>query len=669
MATSSKFLNSILNILPAIQARQINDLLKDLQAQGQVRNAEEYEKKLKELALTLNSTVPKPSFTQIFGEKWSLCGSEDQNMMMRTAQNDIEAVFEQVNEIGDKVADHHFLMMQNLFADLERGLTEQENKIREFEWLADQKNEFTQVLVNSFKSSSLLRIARSEAGAENLYFDNRTYVNKLVEDLPNAVVSERGQKLILDTYEHPKFFPVDAEALSEEDAYVTEVNVESNNKIQNLFDGENGTFWTRSVYLSLPVRKVTTVIDFDLGAAKDVSYVIIEGATKAACTLEKVIGITPDGHSVDLITTSNEVDGNIRLDFQQTFLRSVKLTFSVNTYYREEYFVDKMVSLHDINETLEELGLSMEALSELEHELAPLAREVLIGKGIIEASGVPEPIIERIDAYVYPLALDNVWFGNSLFLDQGIFVSKPLEIVNIGLLGVRADENIATGTVRDSIEYEIVKIEGVPFREQRFSIPKLDQSSVTSERLILTKTVSGSTGKNAGILRFCPFISSTWVTGEDYPVKVYRDGTELVVGNDFQIAISEVVGAGGGVSKDWKDDFSFTTDFDHFTLRPQKMWVKLLSPSSSSIYTLDYEIRTSDTDIENDKAQTVWLDIEETISLLENGRIQFQNENPDHNLGSAVFLQITLRRNKASKTSSPELNEYVVLAAAYGQKG
>ncbi len=58
------------------------------------------------------------------------------NMMMKSLKNDIEAAFLQVDEIGTKVDDHHFLLMKNLIADMERGLADQENQIRRLEWLA-----------------------------------------------------------------------------------------------------------------------------------------------------------------------------------------------------------------------------------------------------------------------------------------------------------------------------------------------------------------------------------------------------------------------------------------------------------------------------------------------------------------------------------------------------
>jgi hypothetical protein len=124
--TTSTYLDSVLRILPAVQARNITDLLRELQAKGEVRDADEYKRKLQELATLVNDTDPKPSFTQIRGLVWHLISSEAHNIMMRSAQKDLDGIFQQTNEMGEKVEGHHFLLLKNLSADMERGLTDQD---------------------------------------------------------------------------------------------------------------------------------------------------------------------------------------------------------------------------------------------------------------------------------------------------------------------------------------------------------------------------------------------------------------------------------------------------------------------------------------------------------------------------------------------------------------
>jgi hypothetical protein len=117
---------------------------------------------------------------------------------------------------------------------------------------------------------------------------------------------------------------------------------------------------------------------------------------------------------------------------------------------------------------------------------------------------------------------------------------------------------------------------------------------------------------------------------------------------------------------EWVDSFisgdSDTRDFTNYTLNPAKMWIKILEPDSSAVYTVSYTIRTSDTYIDDG---TVWLDNDKTMFLSQGGQVYFRRGNPDVTIDSELYLQITLRRNTALQSSSPELNEYALLGAIY----
>lgn len=650
----AKYLDSVLKILPAVQARQLTDLLNELKVSGEVRNADEYEMKLKELASLVNSTDPKSSFSQIRALVWDYATSDAHNTMMKALQNDIEALFNQVDEIGTKTNDHHFLMMKNLFADMERGIDDQENNIRRLEWLAGQNNEFSIALVNGFKSASLNRIARSVLGANTLYFDNRTYKNKTAAELPSAMVSENGQKLILDASNYPATRPISVKLLNDANSYGTKIQPEVDNPIENLIDSKRGTFWTRNVYLDEVVEKVTTVLQFDLGTAKDIDYIIVQGATEAPYFIDKIEGVGPDGSLISLYEIETEVPRNIRIDFQKTFLKGVKVTFSIRTYNRAEYFIDKKSSVLKVlqpNDKFDEV--------EKAQSLGPLATEVLSSQNLADILNVPSGKSQQINSFLYPFALDNVWFGNSLYNDSGIFVSKPLKGNDFGVIAVQVKENIASESP-NSIEYEIIKRDLSPkYIETKFPIPYLRQTSVVSERLILTKREENSTISDAGALRFCPYIPEDYDLLMSQPVKIYENGIELVPGNNYQIAI--------GLNNtedalDWQENYSDAKDFSNYTLNPVKMWIRINEVKSNAVYTVDYPIRTSDSYVDD---KTIWLDKDKTIFLSEGGRVNFKRENPDVTIESEVYLQITLRRNASSRSTSPELNEYAILGAVY----
>jgi hypothetical protein len=649
--------------MPAVQARQITDLLNDLKASGEVRDAEEYQFRLQELATLINDKAPKPSFQQIRALIWQLTSSDAHNTMMKAAKNDVEALFQQVDEIGGKVDDHHLLVMKNLAADLERALADQENTIRRLEWLADRSNEFSLALVNSFTSASLFRIARSEVGAENLYFDNRTYQTATEVELPGAVVSEHGQRLILGSTNEPRVLPVSVTMLTDQYSHGTQVQTSVNNDLANVIDGTRGTFWTREVYLGEPVAKVTTVLEFSLGIAQDINYMVVEGATQVPFYIETVKAVAPDGHKVDLLDEPTEVSGWTRLDFPRTLARTVQVTFSMNSYQREEHYTQsKETELHEVMMTSKDDVTRTEAAG-------PLAREVLASEHLGDILNVPEDVSTRVNSFVYAFSLDNVWFGNSLYEDSGIFVSKPLKGSDFGVVAVRSDEYTdSPEVVPNSIEYEIIKVDTSPkYKETKFPIPRLGQTSVVHERLVLTKKEPRNEYEqailpDAGQLRFCPYVDPSWDFGDPAPITVYQNGVPLTLGGDdgwyFAIHLDS------NNELDWETVFTGANTWSEYQLTPPKMWIKIgpdtLDPTS--IYTVSYTIRTSDTYIDDN---TVWLDKDKTTFLGEGGRVYFRRENPDVTIESKLYLQATLRRNAASQKITPELREYAILGALY----
>ena len=673
---TSKYLDSVLKVMPAIQARQIADLLNKLSVAGEIRNADEYAAKLQELSTLINDQNPIPSFNQISAGMWFVCESAAHNAMMEALKNDLEALFLQIDEIGTKVNDHHFLVMKNLAADLERGLADQENKILKFEWLAGQDNEFSLVLVNSFVSASLLNVSRSDALTSGLYFDNRTFAAKTKEELPDAVVDEYGEKLILETSNDPVTYPVSVRQLNDEYSYGTEEAVDIGNNIDNIIDGTRGTYWTRNVYLSERVHKVTTILEFDLGRAKDINYIAIEGAAGEAFIVESIKGVSTDGSTIDLISSEVEVSGNTRIDFDRMFAKAFQITFSVYSYTKAEYFIPEEYSLNDFIEPMSAYrGSSIVKVIpsskridrvQLAKDIGPTVRKVLNSDNLSDLLNIPKAVPKQISSYAYNFALDNVWAGNSKYIDSGIFVSKQLVAEDAGILAINASENMgdAVGEVYNTAEYQIIKRDNHPFfKEVTFPIPSLDQTHATSERLILTKKEDKSDNPDTGQLRFCPYVSPDWVLGDANPITVYENGKVLIFSQDYEYAIKTITSSLGQAKLDWEgNDWTTAISLSNYKLATPKMWIKILRPSSNAVYTVDYEIRTSDTYMVD---EDLWLDTDKTISLSHGGRVNFRRENLDVIIKSDIYLQITLRRNIATQSKSPELLEYAVLCATY----
>ena len=691
-----KYLTSIMKVLPAVQAQQITKLLEGLRANGEVRDAEEYEKALKKFAKLVNAEYPQPLFKQIRALVMYLCNSDAHNTMMLAAKNDIEALFLQTNEIGQRLDGQHSLMMDSIISDLDRALNEQRDTIKKLRIVGSKDNEFSNVLVNSFSQTSLKQINRSEAGAELLFFDNRTGAPLGEEDVPSAYISPEGQKLLLPTSNEPKILPVSVRLMSDSESYGSDIDVVVNNSIQNVIDGTTGTYWTRVIYLESPVPRVSTVLEFDLGTGKDINYCVVEGASQEPFYISEMWGVCPDGSMIDLFLrranissdslstedsefTSDEVkvEGSCRIDFEQVFVKAISIKFTYSSYDKVDFYYTSEEEMHDITEEDFDPFLTSPEI------IATAARKVLVSKELADVCGLPVETENHINKTSYTFALDNVWFGNGLYHDSAIYVSEPVTIDSPGVLSINTQEvNVGTTSGSQncgSVEYEIIRQSSVGV--DHFPCPFLGQIRSIRERLVLFEKQDNLLIPDVGCLRFCPRVTIP-LGGVDgvYTVSdlltVYRNGSIIDLGDgpsDYQIAYSQ----------DSTGELIWTSylvtgwnDFSNWNLPVRKLWIKINTPSNNDIYTVDYQIRNSNMDeLDNHNNLSheqciVYIDAAHTIYMGEEGRLIFS---PDPVTGSTssslVYVQITLRRNSASSASSPEVREYMLLAAPFIPQG
>lgn len=713
-----------MKVLPVVQARQISDLLQGLQAAGELRDSQDYKTALAKLVKLVNAENPKPMYQQLRAVIWSLVKSDAHNTMMQAAKNDIEAVFLQTDEIGRRLDDHHFYLMQGLISDLEKALQDQEDRIRELKLKATKNNEFTDISYNSFAKTSLSRMERATTNSQLYYFDSRTDIPVTEDDLPSAYVSEHGKKIVLASANEPKILPIAAKLLFDEESYGTTTTATVNNNISNIVDGTKDTFWSRTVYADEPVERMSTVIEFDLGVGRDINYCIIEGATTEPFFVTEMLGVGLDGHTVDLllrrsVTSSalidndylpdeeNEVlvDGWERIDFQQVFVRTVRIKFTYGTFKEADFFIPSAADVAEVYEATTAADLSAA-------DIAPIAEEVVLSSEMASICGIASSDETHINSNVYTFSLDNVWFGNSLYNDTSIFVSQPIHLDSPGVVSIKATEkNIGTyveGTdsfvsqytdieelddLADdipknagSIEYELIResVDGDGFTTRdHFPVPLLGQTIVLRERLVLTKRIDDDVQNDAGALRFCPRTES-----RTCHVYLFKNGKFVSPGDDlWQWAVSEDI-AGQLEWKNSSEAFDVSCkhwwNFRYWTLRPQKLWIKVKNVAPGDVYTISYAIRTSQTteadlqwpyDVDAlsslDYPLTpiecrVFMDKGQMVYMGEEGRINFLPD-PDTDItrSADIYTQITLRRNASQHPLSPELLEYAFLSAPY----
>lgn len=690
-----RYLKSIMRTMPVTQSRQIVQLLDDLRATGEVRNAQEYEDALRSLSNLVNADDPSPTFTQILAIAWQLCSSDAHNVMMTAAKADIEAVFIQTDEMRQRLLDQHSLVMKSIVAELEHIIREQEESIRQLQLVGSPDTEFRDVLLSSFSATSLKQTSRSDPSASVLFFNNRTGRPVSSATLPDAYVSENGRKVVLPVSNEARILPISASLLSDSESYGSEVQSDINNDISNVVDGTAGTYWTRDVYLSEPVERVSTSLQFDFGTGKDINYVIVQGATSQPFYISEMWGVAPDGHKINLMlrrATNHldvsssildnpleeeiEVDGKVRIDFEQVFVRSVQIKFSYSSFEESDIWVTDKLNAHKLYQKEETLS---------SEDLAPFSRDWLLSPELISRLSLPEVEREHLNGNKYSFGLDNVWFGNGMYYDAGIFVSKPVNIDNPGVVSVQTverntgeakvgtDEELANNTysqIRNagSVEYELIRKRLADNNNtvvDHFPVPFLGQTSVIRERLVLTKRENNPTLLDAGLLRFTPRMSQT-----DYSdLKVYRNNELMQLGGDANMY--SVAFRYNGTEFDWTTNpGTDILDFSNWDLPGKKLWILINNPSSGDVYTASYDIRTSvrtsqDTSLTPEEA-VVYMDDSKTVRMEDDGRLMFIPDNVTQVTQQCdLYLQVTLRRNTADKVTSPEVDEFALLIAPY----
>lgn len=642
----NQYLNSILNILPAVQARQISELLGKLQQAGTIKNAEEYEAKLTELTSLLNNPNPTPSFTQIKALIWSLCSSDAHNVMMSSAKNDIESSFLQIDELGQRIEEHYQFFISNLFGSLEKSLNEQEDKISELEKISSLNNEFSVAFANSFGTSKKTGYTK---GTEFLFFDNRTLEILPEIEIPHATIDENGKRLVLKS-SNSKILPVDVKIHSDKYSFNNNYHSQFYSDLTNIIDGKIGTYWSQDIYLDEPKKEVHCVLEFTFGTAKDINYCVIEGASSAPFYAKEVYGISSGGYRT-LLASDVLIEGKKKIYFNSINLSSILITFSTKDYKRAEYF-----SVSEKNTSALFDGSNIYAKLVKNESLSDLIYNTLSSTQLSDICNIPVKASIPIDKYIYNIALDNVYFGLSLYEGSGIYISPKMEVNSVGSIAIESTEILNTEDTKNSVEYELIKIDNYPkYSETKIPIPKYKASDIVDERLVLLKTSKSSIINDIGELRFLPYIPYQEQYSEDF-IQVYENGKLLSLNNgDWQFSISK--------EQDeyyWRSTFN-NISFSDYKFNPKKTLIKISNPKFNAIYTCSYRIRTSDDSDNSGVLNKIWLDREDSIYLSKDNIVRF-NKNK---LDSSLYLQITLRRNNSIESSLVSLDNYTMLVSKY----
>ena len=681
-----QYLNQFRNKIGSRQTQQVLKLLNKQRNAGQIRSIEDFSKRLESLMREITSTTLKPTLSLFPAQSNDKIDSETMNFMLDRIKDDLEASFEESNNIAEIQSAHTAIIKDLLFKNLKAGLAELETKVSLYEFLNRSKKGFDQAISSTFRETQLNRINKQEATSSNtLFLDPRRGIS--FSDNQHAEIDLIGEKLTLALNEK-KFYQIhSAKQLFDADTQQSELIIEPpNSKIENILDGQKGTYWIQTLLFENLQPFVDLKLELNLGITKSINTLEIEPIAKKPFILTGISYLTNHNSIETLSIQEIELTGPVSLNFSTISTSKLFLTFrTINPLPTEfEYSAKDTLLNQAIKEPIEGLSPSMDQIGE------DLSR--LLASGSIKNNiGLSSQETKTFHGYEYIIGFDNIRIGFANYVDKAVYTSIPLTVTNKGILGLKVDEkrpysslsgevsytnltynnedvNEAGGNnsrnFLGSIEYWIVKqdldTQQNIIRTNVFPILPIGTTRIHHERLLLTEKSDPTFVYNdIGSLVF--FTNPT-----DGDLKVYRN---------FQLLSNET----GNIyaTEGWKIEPEPTADLPLKTPNNgsrMKFKLKIVSPRPTDIYTVSYTPLTSST-----------FNIPQTLSAFSSvGGLQVVDlvgdlsarstpeqiivfERPGENnaaLESKVHLMIILRQNTANVYLTPIIEEYTLFAGS-----
>lgn len=665
----AKYLVEFRDLITKRQTAQVLNLLNEKRSIGQIRTVDEFNSQLNGLVKDILDTVLQPSLKLFMARGLEPIDSESYNYMLDRLQDDLDAAFEEANNINTVVNSHEAIIRDIVMKRLREALSDLERRLATYKFFDEDNGGLTQALYSTFKEGSV-RVGR---GAKEvlLFTDPRT--NTLLKVNDDAVIDVGAERLVLSEEEVVTYTITRAEQIFDSEAQQSELPVEpAFSSIQNMTDGVKGTYWLQSLLFSQLQDEVKVKVGLSLGGPRDINFVEVEPATRNGVILDTIEYIDSANELKTLSSPSLFISARKKIAVDRVAAKKIILTFKNISPRKVEFeYNTNVVPLFDqaINEPLE--GWAPD-LKSAEKELYNLIDDKQI-KSMLNITDPTENSSVFV-GYEYSFGIDNVWVGEVKYNDVGIYAAGKVEVEKLGRLALRATESrpvtsgqsiVDTATTYDlgdtnmvhsSIEYYIFRKDygedDVLLRSAIVPIIPKNVSRINHERLLLTEQSVGDAIKDIGFTRF--FTNRT--SGD---VKVFKNGVEI---NDVT----------DGGSEGW-EDISDSDDRTPNTGDPMTMKIQVTSPSEGDIYTISYDVLTSTTGVLpttlNEfvtRSGALVADLSGDLSsvMLSDNSVSINKDLLGVDVATSdVYLIIILRRNTSSTTVTAAVEDFVLGAA------
>jgi hypothetical protein len=678
----ARYLDKFRGTIGKKQADQIIKLLNRKKNVGQIRSVDEFSRQLDELIRELTGTFLQPTLQLFTTSENRTIDSEEYNFMLDRVQDDLEAVFEEANNIAEVQTSHEAIIRDVVLKNLRAGVAELESKINLYEFLNRDNHGFDQAIFSTFRESKEERTQRGE-GLSSLFLDPRTSdLFSVVEDATVELVGERLTLAIGDK----TFHPISAVRQVFDSTFPqSEKIVESpGSKLSNIIDNTSGTFWIQSLLFPEKPTNVKVKLELDLGAVREVNFIEIEPISHQGVYLQDIHYV--DGNNIVTLLLSPEqfVDSPFGIQIRKIATRKIILTFRNENGNQSSFQHTTQDTLLNQNLVAQEQKVSSFAMPGIAGALDPL----LGSQQVKEIVGVDKPSKSTYAGFAFTTGFDNIRVGLASYRNNSIYVSSPLELRGASQVGLKTLESRPiiddtdgvtkyTSTTYDgdddnfylgSIEYWVVKqdfnADGVLFRTSRFSILPIGIQRVHHERLLLTEKSSTTLNDNdIGTAVF--YTVSDTGGGGDGNVTVFRNGVVLTNVDSIPLA-----------TEGWRQADPITTNADKTPGNgsPMRFRIQIVGALPGDIYTVSYNPMVSSTPNVPQPPYGPYtsigglqvVDLVGDLTIRRNSAHVIVAESPEESQAvdvTKLFLVIILRQNTAEPALTPIVEEYTLMGS------
>ena len=618
------YLDKFKQSLPAIQGNQILNLLNKERSDGKLQTIEEYQSKLQDLTDKLKSDVPVPISKIFLSEDGQEIDSESFNYMLSNFNDDLDALFVELELISNVAELHRSLINDTILVDIDTSLKELENAIKIYELVNRDDLGYSDVQYNDFAVPGHLNLSRDLPIANNVIVDrlDGRYIDNKYDATNDVALKKLTLPQSLGKYHNVTRIEYRQQATSV--ISTIDVDIPELSDTNNIINDLPGIYWATTLISGEVIDGgITIQLDVILDGTRDISFIEIEPILYNDFFISSIKYLDANNSEQTVTSSSIAISGEDKIkkiSFSNITTKRIMIEFLQDNYSLLDYSYDNNINAYSLDSSVDFGSLSYQF-------------ENISSADLSKIIGAPATSVSTISGlYSYGLGIDNLRVGNSSYLHKGVFATQPIQSEDpVVLMSLQTDEihpiidNNASFPKGD-IEYSLYKVnyqeDNAIIDTEIFPILPFTTSDIKRERLFVSPI------NQKGKLRFLAD------GGETISVYVNEETSATLI-EDTHFVVTDV--SNGAFS--WTEIEITDTDSAYNTF---------------SMYTVAYTPVRDDT----------IMNVNATVKMRNNNSIEFSNNRsafPVHH--SDIYMKIITRSNVFISDETPEINYYKLFVA------